>query len=99
MSISNYSVTAGVEQTKVASRVAVRTKQAEIIDKVSQIPTAAELTRQNSQNVHISGNLPQEPQIESEQVRVSSTTGQSDIRGNLSPVQAAKIYEKIARLI
>jgi len=32
-------------------------------------------------------------------VRVSTTTGQSDIRGNLSPVQAAKIYEKIARLI
>lgn len=99
MSISNFSVTAGIEQTKVASGALVRPKQAEVIDKVSQIPTAAELTEKHSQNVHISNNLPKDPNITSEQVRVTSTSGQSDIRGNLSPVQAAKIYEKISRLL
>lgn len=37
--------------------------------------------------------------INSEHVRVSTSLGRSDIRGNLSHTEAIKIYENIAKLI
>lgn len=55
-------------------------------------------------NVQISGSATNQSaankeDIKSEQVRVSTSLGQSDIRGNLSHTEAVKIYENIAKLI
>lgn len=100
MTISNaFSVTAGIEQVKVAKQSSNRTAAAEIVDRSSQIPTAAELTRQNQQSVERSNNQPVDPDLPAEQIRVSVTTGQSNIRGNLSPMQAADLYEQISKLL
>lgn len=100
MIISNsIPVTAGIEQTKVAKNQAARTESAQIIDKQSQIPTAAELSVINTESTERANNQPEDPQIAAEQIRVSVTTGESNIRGNLSPVKAAEIYETISKLL
>lgn len=100
MIISNsIPVTAGIEQTKVAKNQATRTDAAEIIDRKSQIPTAAELSLKNAESTQRANNQPKDPEINAEQIRVSVTTGQSNIRGNLSPVKAAEIYETISKLL
>jgi hypothetical protein len=100
MTISNaFSVTAGIEQVKVAKQSSNRTAAANVIDKSSQIPTAAELTLQNQQSVDRANNQPSDPNLSAEQIRVSVSTGQSNIRGNLSPVQAAELYEQISKLL
>lgn len=100
MIISNsIPVTAGIEQTKVATNQAARTESAQIIDKQSQIPTAAELSVINAESTERANNQPEDPQIAAEQIRVSVTTGESNIRGNLSPVKAAEIYETISKLL
>lgn len=94
----NIAVTAGIEQTKVASTKA-RPAQVEIIDKKSQIPTAAELTQNNTDNINKANNQPTDPNIPAEQIRVSVTTGESNLRGNLSRGQAAEIYKQISKLL
>lgn len=100
MIISNsIPVTAGIEQAKVATNQAARTESAQIIDKQSQIPTAAELSVINAESTERANNQPEDPQIAAEQIRVSVTTGESNIRGNLSPVKAAEIYETISKLL
>ncbi|NVK24263.1 MAG: hypothetical protein HWE10_04995 [Gammaproteobacteria bacterium] len=91
-------VTAGIEQTKVTSSSS-RTKQAEVIDKASQIPSAAALSRANESNIEKANNQPTDPQIASEQIRVSVTTGESNIRGNLSKGQATEIYKQISQFL
>ena len=100
MTISNtFSITAGIAQTKVANNNSDRTASADAIDRVSQIPTAAELSLQNSQSSERASNQPKDPDIPAEQIRVSVTTGESNIRGNLSPVQAAELYKSISKLL
>ena len=91
-------VTAGIEQTKVTSKSS-RTTQTEVIDKASQIPTAAALSRANQSNTEKANNQPKDPEISSEQIRVSVTTGESNVRGNLSKGQAADIYKQIAQFL
>lgn len=100
MNVTNsIPVTAGIEQTKVTRQEVARTDAAQTIDKQSQIPTAAELSQVNAQSTERANNAPSNPTISAEQIRVSVTTGQSNIRGNLSPVKAAEIYETISKLL
>ena len=100
MNISNsIPVTVGIEQTKVTNQEVARTQSAQIIDRSSQIPTAAELSVINSDSTERANNQPEDPKIAAEQIRVSVTTGESNIRGNLSPVKAAEIYETISKLL
>jgi len=92
-------VTAGIEQTRVSNQSIPRTESAQIIDKTSQIPTASELSSINAASTERANNQPKDPEISAEQIRVSVTTGQSNIRGNLSPVRAAEIYAQISKLL
>ena len=97
MSLS-FPVTAGIEQTKLISGTA-RTESAQIIDQSSQIPTAADLSVENQQSTERANSSPSDPDISSEQVRVSVTTGQSSVRGNLSRGEATNIYQQIAKFL
>lgn len=100
MNVTNsIPVTAGIEQTKVTRQEVARTPSAQIIDRQSQIPTAAELSVINAESTERANNQPKDPEIAAEQIRVSVTTGESNIRGNLSPVKAAEIYETISKLL
>lgn len=100
MNVTNsISVTAGIEQTRVTRQNVTRTSAAQSLDRQSQIPTAAELSNINTQAEQRARTEPKDPEISAEQVRVSVTTGQSNIRGNLSPVKAAEIYETISKLL
>lgn len=100
MNVTNsIPVTAGIEQTKVTRQEVTRTPSAQIIDRQSQIPTAAELSVINAESTERANNQPKDPEIAAEQIRVSVTTGESNIRGNLSPVKAAEIYETISKLL
>ena len=100
MNISNsFVVNAGIEQAKVSTSGPVRTTAAEIIDRASKIPTAAQLSGANTESSDSAKNTPEQTESFSEQIRVTVTTGQSNIRGNLSPNQAIELYEKIAKLL
>lgn len=100
MNVTNsIPVTAGIEQTKVTRQDVTRTDAAQALDRQTQIPTAAELSLNNAESTERANNSPTNSTIAAEQIRVSVTTGQSNIRGNLSPVKAAEIYETISKLL
>ena len=94
-------VTAGIEQSRVQrSNNVGRTDSANVIDRATQIPTAANLDNQQSISAGQQAAAAQPPvHIAKEQIRVTSTLGKGDIRGNLSPARAAEIYEAIAKLL
>ena len=92
-------VTAGIEQTRVAKQGDTRPQSAQVLDKTNQIPSAAEVSVQHAQSEQRQNAIPKDPEIAAEQIRVSVTTGESNIRGNLTPVKAAEIYQTIAKLL
>ena len=98
---SNVPVTAGIEQARTSNTKNVgRTESANVIDRASQIPTAASLDNQQAISSAQQAVAKQPPvHIAKEQVRVTTTLGKGDIRGNLTPARAAEIYEAIAKLL
>lgn len=90
-------ITAGIEQTKVA-QTKVRPETAKVIDTESGLVTAAALDVQSS-NTQQPQAQSQDPEIAAEQVRVSVTTGETNVRGNLTPAKAAELYQQIAKLL
>lgn len=99
-------VTAGIEQSRVQrSNNVGRTDSANVIDRATQISTAANLDNQQSISAGQQAAATQPPatqtpvHIAKEQIRVTSTLGKGDIRGNLSPARAAEIYAAIAKLL
>lgn len=90
-------ITAGIEQTKVA-QTKVRPETAKVIDNESGLVTAAALDVQSS-NTQQPQAQTQASEIAAEQVRVSVTTGESNVRGNLTPAKAAELYQQIAKLL
>ena len=98
--VGGLPVTAGVEQSRVSGAVSVRPEEIDILDKETQVPTAAGLDRAVSDsNDRRRIQNSRQTDINSEFIRVSSSIGRSDIRGNLSLTRPSELYEKIARLI
>ena len=93
-------VTAGIEQAKTRSATSSRTDAAQVTDRVTKINTAAavDLSRVPSQQRQQTIDNPT-PAIPKEQIRVSVTTGEINVKGNLTPAKAAEIYQKIAKLL
>lgn len=91
-------ITAGIEQTRVAQGSS-RPKQTDIIDAKTSIPTAAAVEQNNTASRKVANNKPDDPQLAAEQIRVSVTTGESNVRGNLTPAKAAELYQQIAKLL
>lgn len=92
--------TAGIEQTQVSRSASARSESAQIIDKATSLPSAATIQRsvnqaQSDGQVAATGR----EVVNNEQIRISSSLGQSNIRGNLSRERASELYEQIAKLI
>ena len=93
-------VTAGIEQTKTSNAVSTRPDKAQVIDRTTNINPAAavDLSRTPSQQRQQTIDNPT-PDIPKEQIRVSVTTGEINVKGNLTPAKAAEIYQQIAQLL
>ena len=95
-----FAVTAGVEQARVSGIGSTRPQNTDAIDRQTAIPTAASIDNTNASNIENKQiNDSPEPNIPRDYIRVTSTIGKNDIRGNLSPSKATEIYEKIAQLL
>jgi len=95
-----FAVTAGVEQTRVSGVGTTRPEETEVIDRQTSIPTAASINQANASSIENKKiNDSPEPNIPRDSIRITSTIGRNDIRGNLSQSKATEIYEKIARLL
>lgn len=89
-------VNAGIEQTQASNATSPKPIAAQTIDRVTQVSTKAEIAESSQ------GNLPSQSSqsyIDKEQIRVSVTTGEINIKGNLSPAKATQIYQQIAKLL
>jgi len=97
---TGIAVTAGIEQTRVSTTEVRRSDYAQVVDKASSIPSRATVAADNINN-RAADNVVEQPQVSvsSESVRISSSIGRGDIRGNLSQAQAIEIYETIAKLL
>ena len=95
-----FAVTAGVEQTRVSGVVSVRPEKAEIIDKQTQIASAASIDEDNTTSIERNRiNNSERIDVPRDAIRVSSTLGRSALRGSLTESRAIELYEKIARLL
>lgn len=92
--------TAGVEQTIVSRSVSARSEVGQVLDKVTRIPSSA--TVQQSVNQSLSDSRAANTAsavVNKEQIRVTSSMGQNDIRGNLTREKASELYQQIAKLL
>ena len=62
MTINGLTVTAGIEQTKVAQG-SVRAEKVEVIDNATRIPTAAALDQENQQSINSDRFLKTKPEF------------------------------------
>ena len=93
-------LTAGVEQTRVSKATSTRPDAAQVIDRETKTPTASAINRSREPSQQQQQVIEQpNPDIPKEQIRVSVTTGEINIKGNLTPAKAAEIYAKIAKLL
>ncbi len=95
-------VTAGVEQAKANPAAPLaRTENAQALDVVVSIPSAAkqDQTTNPERPKRDTVSNAEQVTIAAEKIRISTTLGQAEIRGNLTKEKAAELYEKIARLI
>lgn len=97
---AGVAITAGVEQTRVTTAEVPRSDAAQVVDKNSGISSRASVAAQNIDNIE-NERVVDKPQVDvpSDSVRISSSVGRGDIRGNLSQSQAIEIYETIAKLL
>ena len=97
---SSVAITAGVEQSRVSNSVSSRQESAEIIDRQTRISTAAAIDEANTTSIERS-RISNSPSVEIPRdfIRITSTIGKNDIRGNLTESRAIELYEKIARLL
>lgn len=95
----NPPVTAGFEQNKVSNSVAANGRVSNSSEQGQKIEVAARLSVINKDNIDDANGQQDAVELSNEQIRISSSLGESDIRGNLSPVKAAEIYKKIAQLL
>ena len=93
-------VTAFVDIARTSNRQPSTTDGAKAVDSASSLVTGAAVNQSNvkpAQAQRVIGQTPND--IPSDVIRVSSSLGQADIRGNLTRSQASEIYEKISKLI
>lgn len=97
---AGVAITAGVEQTRVTTAEVPRSDSAQVIDRNSGVASRASIAAENADNIK-NDRVIDKPQIDvpSDSVRISSSIGRGDIRGNLSQSQAIEIYETIAKLL
>jgi len=93
-------ITAGVEQSRVSDSGSGRPQSTDVIDRLTQIPSAATIDESNATSIErnrLNGAPSAETPIDS--IRITSSLGRSEIRGSLTESRAIELYEKIARLL